>query len=114
MPGTVLGSGEYILPLWTVCVCVCVCLCVCKRQRKREKEIVKARFGGTSLNVVVFREREVWFGIQPCIQILTFPISSSVQPWACYITPLSPNFLISEMGIMLSRMVMRILTKGCL
>lgn len=55
MPGTVLGTREYILPLGTVYVCVL---------RNREREVVRTCFRGTSLHIAVFSEREVWFGIQ--------------------------------------------------
>ena len=70
-------------------------------------------FRGTSLHIAVLREREVWFGIHIDLDSDP-PVTSSVQPWVCYLTSLIPDFLISEMDIIVSRMVMGILMNGCL
>ena len=87
-------------------------MCVCV-EKHREREVVRTCFRGTSLHIAVLREREVWFRIQIDLDSDP-PVTSSVQPWTCYRTSLIPDFLISEMGIILSRMVMGILMNGCL
>ena len=72
MPGTVLGSGEYILPLWTVCVCVCVCVCVRDRGRER-KRLWKLVLGGL-VWMLRFSEKEK-YGLEfsPAFRSWLFP-----------------------------------------
>ena len=87
-------------------------MCVCV-EKQRERDVVRTCFRGTSLHIAVLREREVWFGIHIDLDSDP-PVTSSVQPWVCSLTSLIPDFLISEMDIIVSRMVMGILMNGCL
>lgn len=68
----------------------CVCVCVL-RNRGREREVVRTCFRGTSLHIAVFREREVWFGIQIDLDSDP-PVTSSVKPWVCCLPLSSPIF----------------------
>ena len=76
----------------------------------RERELI---FEGTHWRLAVFREREVWLGIQ--IDLDSNPDSSPYQLCVTLGTLdsfFTPNFLPSKMGIILSRVVRRIKMKG--
>lgn len=91
-------------PSWNVCVWGG------REERMRERELI---FGGTDLGVVVFREREVWLGVQ--IDLGSNPNSSPYQlcvTLGILDTFFIPNFLPSKMGTIFSRVVRRIKMKG--